>query len=128
MLILKIIGVAFVGTLTVAALKEIKTSLAVTAGTVTGIVIITMCLAELTDIFDVFTRFAENANLDNAVVSSILKIIGIGYITEYSAGVCEDYGSSSIAKTVQLGGKVSIFILALPVITGIINTFALIGK
>ena len=36
--------------------------------------------------------------------------------------IAEDYGSQSIAKKVEFGGKICIAVLALPVITGLINS------
>ena len=45
-----------------------------------------------------------------------MKIVGINYVTEFGVGVLNDFGSSSLADKVALGGKITIFSLSLPII------------
>ena len=59
--------------------------------------------------------------IPSALYRAILKIVGVGYLTEFSAGICEDYGAGSVGKKLQLSGKIAIFILAFPVIEAFIN-------
>ena len=122
MAIVKVISIAFVGLLAVGVLKEIKPSLAAVAGIVTGLIIVYSLLDEFTYIVDSFRQLSVIAEIDDALIKTIIKIIGIGYLTEFSAGIAEDYGSQSIAKKIEFGGKVCIAVLAVPVITGLIST------
>ena len=46
----------------------------------------------------------------------IFKIIGIGYITEFTADIAEDFGNNIISSKVIIGGKIVICGMALPVI------------
>ena len=116
MLIFKVIGVAFIG-LT-----------CVIAGVATGVAIRVVLLDGLTDVVKELKEIAIKTNLDNELILTIMKIIGVGYITEFSAGICEDYGSSGIARKVQLGGKIAIFLLSLPIITNIILAIASLAQ
>ena len=122
MAIVKVILIAFVGLLAVGVLKEIKPSLAAVAGIVTGLIIVYSLLDEFTYIVESFRQLSVIAEIDDALIKTIIKIIGIGYLTEFSAGIAEDYGSQSIAKKIEFGGKVCIAVLAVPVITGLIST------
>lgn len=120
MSIVKIVGIAMLGLICSAVLKEVKPSLAGIAATVTGVIIIVSLIDEFTGILDEYMRLAELANLDNAIIKTVIKIIGIGYIAEFAANVCEDFGSPSIAKKILFGGKICIMALALPIISGVI--------
>lgn len=122
MTIVKVIAIAFVGLLAVGVLREIKPSLAAVAGIVTGLAIVYSLLDEFTYIVQSFKELTLIAEIDDALVKTIVKIIGIGYLTEFSAGIAEDYGSQAIAKKIEFGGKICIAVLALPVITGMIST------
>ena len=122
MTIVKVIAIAFVGLLAVGVLREINPSLAAVAGIVTGLAIVYSLLDEFTYIVQSFKELTLIAEIDDALVKTIVKIIGIGYLTEFSAGIAEDYGSQSIAKKIEFGGKICIAVLALPVITGMIST------
>lgn len=118
----RIIAIAFVGVLCVVALKEVKPELSLFAGIATGAVIILLIVGSLTDILQLFRTVSEGSGVSLSIYGAIVKIIGIGYLTEYSASICEDYGSKSIAKKLQLAGKITIFVLSIPIITGILDT------
>ncbi|HOB64612.1 MAG: stage III sporulation protein AD [Clostridiales bacterium] len=127
--IVKVILVALLGVMVVVILKDIKPELAFLAAVVTGAAILLMILSEITGIFDSFKGLSEGAGGEGkSIFVTILKIVGIGYLTEYSAGICDDYGSHSIGKKVQLAGKVSIFAMAIPIFANIIATIGAIVK
>ncbi len=55
-------------------------------------------------------------------LETILKIIGIAYIAEFGAQVTRDAGQDSIASKIELAGKVLIMVMAIPIITVMIET------
>jgi stage III sporulation protein AD len=55
-------------------------------------------------------------------LATILKIIGIAYITEFGAQVTRDAGQESIAAKIELAGNILIMVMAIPIITVIIET------
>lgn len=126
--IVKVILVAFIGVIVVVILRDVKPELALFAGLVTGAAVLLMVIAELTGIFEDFKDISDGASAGSSIFYTILKIVGIGYLTEYSASICDDYGSQSIGKKVQLAGKVSIFAMAIPVFANIVTTIGSIVK
>ena len=50
----------------------------------------------------------------------LLKIVGVGYITEFGAGILNDFGSNAVADKVTLAGKITIVALSLPVIENLL--------
>ena len=51
----------------------------------------------------------------------IIKILAIAYITEFTIALCVDAGEKSIASKVELGGKIAIFLAAIPVFNSILS-------
>ena len=47
----------------------------------------------------------------------MLKALGICFITQLGADVCRDAGESSLASKIELGGRMSILALCIPMIT-----------
>lgn len=121
---IKILGIAILGLVSAGVLREVKPSLSVFAGVITGIVIIFSLLDEFTHLISEFRKISEIANIDGTILLSIIKIIGIGYVAEFTANLCDDYGFQNIGKKVLLGAKITIVILALPIISGIITAVA----
>ena len=126
--IIKVIGIAVLGMVCAGILKDVKPSLAAFAGIVTGIVILVSIVDELLYIVDQFVKIASIANVQDTMLLSILKIIGIGYCAEFTANLTDDYGVPSIGKKVLLAGKVLILMLALPIVSSIIISISEIIK
>lgn len=126
--IFRIIGVGMVGLFATVILKEVKPELAVVASVVTGIALLYFVIEPFSSAIGVFRSIADQANLDASLVGGVVKIIGVGYLTEFSASLCEDYGASSVGKKMQFAGKILILTLSLPMITSIFRSIgALLG-
>ena len=52
----------------------------------------------------------------NTIFKILLKIVGIGYIADFSAGVVEESGSKALADKIIFGGKLLIFVASLPIV------------
>jgi stage III sporulation protein AD len=114
--IIKVIGVAFVTALTALLLRSTKPELSF-AVTVTGVIVILLFIVNYMKITLVFlTEISGMTGLDNGLIKILLKIVGIGYLTEFSAGILNDFGSNAVADKVILAGKLTMLFLAIPVI------------
>ena len=51
----------------------------------------------------------------------LLKVIGITYICEFSAGICRDAGYQSIAGQIEVLGKLSVMFAGLPILFAVIE-------
>lgn len=51
----------------------------------------------------------------------IIKALCIAYITEFTSQLCKDAGESAIASKVELGGKIIIFCVAIPIFSSILQ-------
>lgn len=50
-----------------------------------------------------------------------LKALGISYIATFAADMCRDFGLSALAQTAEIAGKVTIFVLSLPLMTAVLD-------
>ncbi len=119
--IFRIIGVAFVTAVAAVVLKSTKPELSF-AVTVTGVVIILVFVADmLQNTVNILASIAGMTGVGNGLIKILLKIVGVGYLTEFSAGLLNDFGSNAIADKVILGGKLTILILSLPIIESVLS-------
>ena len=119
--IMRIIGVAFITAITAVILKTTKPELSF-AVTVTGIIVIFMFLVDgLKNTLNIFTAITSVTGVENGLLKILLKIVGVGYLTEFGAGILNDFGSHSIADKVVLCGKVTIVALSIPVIESLLQ-------
>jgi len=125
MLFLKIIGTVFVALVAVNVIKSAKPEYARFITLCAGAGILIVLSDYIAQAVGVFQGLAEKSGLGSAVFSSVLKIIGIGYVTEYASNVCDDNNVGSLGKKIELAGKLTIFVMAIPILSGIIDV---IGK
>ena len=119
--LLKIIGLAFVVIVTVTVVKQTKPEFAVLVGVAGSILIFFYIIDLLEQAFGIFSYILENTGLNSELFVILLKIIGIGYLTEFSANICADSGNNAVASKILLAGKLVIFVLAIPVIKSLID-------
>ena len=119
--IFKIIGVGIITAVTALIVRQIKPEVSVIITISGGIIMLLMLVQSLTTIFSAFNSIVEKSGLTSGLFSTILKIIGVGYITEFSANLCYDSGANSIADKILLAGKIVILVLAIPIVTNIIE-------
>lgn len=51
----------------------------------------------------------------------LLKVIGITYICEFSAGICKDAGYQAVAGQIEILGKLSVLFAGLPILFAVIE-------
>lgn len=119
--IFKIVGIGVIGCIVVLVVKQLKPELAVTVIVATTIFMLIYILKYFTQIFAVFDEIVDKTGVDKGLFTILIKIIGVGYLAEFGASICEDTGNSSIASKVVLGGKITIFIMAIPIIINLFN-------
>lgn len=120
-MIFRLVGIAIIGVIVVATLKSAKPEFAVFATIATGIVMVISMLGALQDVILAFDKIVEKSGIDDGVFSAVLKIIGVGYLTEYSASVANDAGCASIAQKLQFGGKIVIFLMSISIVSALLD-------
>ncbi len=121
--IFKIIGVAFITSICSVIIKNTKPELSFAVTTAGVLLILLLIFSKMTEITSVFLNITSVTNIDNQLLKLLLKMVAIGYLTEISAGILNDFGSSSLADKVILGGKLMIILLSLPVLSSLLSVF-----
>lgn len=124
--IVKVIGIGLIGAIAALLLRNARSEYAPMAVIAAGIVILIITLSALSDVIVAFEEIVDKTGLDRSLFSSLLKIIGIGYLTEYSVSLCNDLDCASIGKKISLAGKITIFLTALPIVMSLIKAISAI--
>ena len=122
----QLIGIAFLTAVTALLLRSTRPELSF-AVTVAGCIILLLIVLDLVkDGLSVFGEIAETSGIDASLIKILLKMIGIGYLVEFSAGilndfVVEDFGAKSIADKLVFAGKILVFVLAIPILESVVS-------
>ncbi|MNJ41769.1 stage III sporulation protein AD [Paenibacillus fonticola] len=119
---IQIVGLGLIATILILIIKEQKPMFAFLIAVSTGIMIFMYLVGKIGGIIEVLEQLAESSGVQMIYLKTILKIIGIAYIAEFGAQIVRDAGQDSIASKIELAGKVLIMVLAIPIISIIIET------
>jgi stage III sporulation protein AD len=120
--IVQIVGLGLIATILVLIIKEQKPMFAFLLTAFTGITIFLFLIGKITSVIQVLEDLALKANINMIFLKTILKIIGIAYIAEFGAQIVRDAGQESIASKIELSGKILIMVMAIPIVSVIIET------
>lgn len=118
--IIKIVGTGFVSLIIVVILKEYKKDFAIYAEIIGGAILLYFSIDYLKDIVN-FINGLSITGINSSFILILVKITGISILTEFAVSVCNDMGESAIASKVDLGGKLLIVSLSIPIITSVLS-------
>ncbi len=119
--IIKIIGVGFATLIVTIMLKEYRKDFAVYASLIGGAIILFYAMSYIENIVDFLNGLADSG-INSTYIVLLLKITGISILTEFAVSVCKDSGEVSIANKVDLGGKIIVISLSIPVISATLTS------
>lgn len=120
--IIKIIGIGLIAVIIVVLLKEYRPEFAVYVSIVAGVLIITLLLDKFIGIFNLIESLSLKGNINTEYIKILIKITGIAMLTEFAVSVCKDANETSIASKVDMGGKILIISISLPIIRALLET------
>lgn len=121
-MLFKILGVAIITTLLGSLLKNYKSEFSFLVNICGGLIILYILIDGVSSLVAGINFIGSSSSVAEGVISSLLKVVGAGYITEFCADIAEDSGNKFVASKVILGGKIAICIMAFPIIQTLFQT------
>ncbi|MEJ9316752.1 stage III sporulation protein AD [Halalkalibacterium halodurans] len=118
---MQIVGVGLIATFLALVVKEQKPMIAFLLVVFVGAFIFLFLIDHIGRVIALLEQIAKDANINMMYVQTLLKIIGIAYIAEFGAQIAKDAGQAAIASKIELAGKVMILVMAIPILTAVIE-------
>lgn len=119
---LQISILAIVAVLVAVWLKGVKPEYGFYITLVAGIIIIFYGIQKLSDVIETINVIQSYIPIDTVYMSTLIKMMGITYLTEFSASICKDAGYQAVAGQIEVFGKLTILAVSMPVITALLET------
>ena len=119
--ILQIAGIAVSGMIMVSLVRAFKPEFAIYIVIATVIVILILCVTELTAVFQFLKSVYDEMSYGKEYFPIIIKVLVVAYLADFTAQLCNDAGEASIGNKVELAGKIIIFYLSLPILVSILE-------
>lgn len=120
--IVQIVGLALIATFLILLLQPKQPEIALIIGLATGAIIFLYLLAPLESALELISSLSGQAGVNHIYIQTLLKIIGVAYISEFGAHIARDADQEAIAAKIELAGKIIIIMLAIPIFQVLIET------
>lgn len=122
MSIFQILGCGFLTLVIWLVLQQYKSNLSIFAVIAFGALIFLSVADQLQGLLQTLLKMSEQAGVNIIYLTTIFKIIGIAWLTEFICQVCRDAGSSALAVKMEFAAKMAILLLAFPVLTAVLDS------
>lgn len=120
-----LIKVVVIGATTVLLALELKTHkpvLAMILGMTGSILIMVLSLDKIVPIFEQMQSILEYLGDGRTYFTILLKVLGVTYLCQFTAGICKDAGFGSLSEQIQVFGKMYIMLSGMPILMAFIDT------
>ena len=119
--IVKVGIIGILGILTAIQFKAVKPEYATYIGVALGLLIFGYTVQQLRTMITSLGWLKNLFESTGGYLSILMKVIGITYLCEFSAGICKDAGYGAIAEQIEVLGKLSVMFAGLPILLAVIE-------
>lgn len=120
--IIKIIGIGLISLVIITIVKQYKPEFAMYISLMAGALILIIAFDKLSDIINLLRNLASRTSINGSFITLLLKITGIAILTEFAVSICKDAGENAIANKMDIGGKIMIVAVSVPIISSLLET------
>ena len=89
-----------------------------------GIMILGLAVGKLEYLFQTLGNLQKSISVDQEYFYTLIKMVGITYIGQFSSAICKDAGYQMIGTQIDLFCKLSVMVLSMPVLLAILDTIS----
>lgn len=119
--IIKIVGIGVIALIIIIIMKQYRPEFAIYISIIAGLLIIWLVFGRLSEVINLIETITSKTKINNQYLGIILKITGIAILTEFAVSICKDSGESSIANKIEMGSKIVIISMSIPIISSLLE-------
>ena len=120
--VIKIIGIGLISLIIIIIVRQYKPEFTLYISLLAGALILLFIMGKIEEIIDLLTTLSNKTAINNEFLELLIKITGIAFLTEFAVSICKDTGESAIASKIDMGGKVIIVSMSIPIISSLLET------
>lgn len=119
--IIKIVGIALIALVIIIMLKQYRPEYAIFISILTGILILILVMDRLTGIINLIQSIEDKFSINTQFIALLIKITGIAFLSEFAVSICKDSGEAAIASKIEIGSKIIIISMSIPIISSLLE-------
>ncbi|MBO5281554.1 MAG: stage III sporulation protein AD [Lachnospiraceae bacterium] len=119
--LIKIGILGILGVMVAVQFKATKPEYGIYMGLVISILIFGYAVKQFAGVLEQFSMVRKFLGSGESYLTILLKITGVTYICEFSAGICKDAGYGAIAEQIEVLGKLTVMMAGLPILLAVME-------
>lgn len=119
--VIKVGILGIIGVFMAVQFKAYKPEFGLLIGAVISILIFGFSINQISALLDKLEVLRQYMGDGERYFGMLMKVIGITYICEFSAGICKDAGYGAVADQIEILGKISVLFAGMPVLFAVIE-------
>ena len=115
-------GIGLIALIVIIILKQYKPEFAIYASIIAGCLILVLTFTKISGIIEMINNLAGKVSIHQEFITLLIKITGIAILTEFAVSICKDAGETAIASKIDMGGKVIMVSMSIPIMAGLLET------
>ena len=80
-----------------------------------------LVMDKLTGIINLLQSLEAKASINSTFIALLIKITGIAFLSEFAVSICKDSGEGAIASKIEIGSKIIIVSMSIPIISALLE-------
>ena len=119
--IIKIVGIGIIALIIVIVLKQYRPEFAIYVSILAGIAILLISIYRLEEVIELIQSISQKTAINSTFITLLIKITGIAFLSEFAVSICKDSGEGAIASKIELGSKIIIISMSIPIISSMLE-------
>ena len=119
--VVKIIGIGLIALIIIILLKQYKPEFAIYISLLAGVLILLLVVDRLSGIISLLQSFVDKVSINSTFLVLLIKITGIAFLSEFAVSICKDSGEAAIASKIEIGTKIIIISMSIPIISSLLQ-------
>lgn len=110
-----------IGLVIIIIVKQYRPEFAIYISIICGVLILIFVMDKLNNILNLIKSVVDKTNINSSFITILLKITGIAFLAEFAVSVCKDAGEGAIASKIEIGSKIIIIFISIPIISNLLQ-------
>ena len=119
--IVQIVVIGIIATILTLTIKRQVPEISLIISISAIVIIFFMVVPMFSAVITLITNLSGELSTNTEYISIVMRIVGIAYIAELGASICQDAGESAIASKIEFGGKILIMVVSAPILLSLVE-------
>ncbi len=120
----RLVLIALIGSVTAIQMRSVRHEYAILIGGATAVLLLMEGIIRFAGLSEAMRAVGNEYGISADILTMVLKILGIAYLTDFGVNIARDAGQSAVAGALETGGRILILSCALPAMIALLETGA----